>query len=73
MTLHVDLCRIGASRVAFHAIPIVARVKQGAVYGEDLLRRLGVSDIECAKDIVSGLLSDKLGKVEIVWMDNTNL
>jgi len=45
MTMIVEFRRTGMSRVSEDAIPLVARVRAGSKYGEDMLRKTGILDV----------------------------
>jgi hypothetical protein len=68
MTITVELNRVGTSRVAIHAIPIEARVRQGGVLGANLLRGRGYSDPVSAKEAVRQILGAKIN-ADIVFVE----
>lgn len=73
MRLTIELRRIGASRVGYHAIPIIARVRSGTTFGADILARQSRCDVEGAKNFIQGWADDKFrAAVSIVWEDRTD-
>lgn len=72
MTFTIELRRIGTSRSSLTTIPIVARVKQGNAFGDDLLAGMKVADIENARRIVVEKLEDRFrSPVTVMWLDET--
>lgn len=69
MTVTVELQRVGMSRIALTAIPIMAR----AVHGQNLLAGRSISDVEEAKAAVTEILTTRLmtARPEIHWINRT--
>jgi hypothetical protein len=75
MTITVDLRRVGSSRVSVKSIPLIARVYQGSVYGENLLKRRGITDpVQARKEVQDILAARMLGiEFEIQWEDSPDV
>lgn len=71
MTFTIELRRCGTGSSPF-TIPIVARVKQGSIYGADLLAGLKVTDIEQAQRASVDALEHRFRTaVTVMWDDRT--